>query len=375
MRKLVVGLIFTCLLSVPASAHGLGWASETVTPPAEAEATRLEGVSCSSSSFCMAAGEYFTGGESETAEGLGYNWNGSSWSGASFFGAANSLGRGTSCTSSSFCVAVGEYEKGLALAAHWNGSKWSVVSTPQPHLNEQDELAGVSCTSSTACTAVGSGPWGGETVAFRWNGSSWSTQTTPNPGTLQNVLDGVSCTSSTHCVAVGHKESTAGSATTLAMTWNGTRWSTQTTPNPAGALSSSAMAVSCTSSTFCVAVGVYQVVSGPLGFAMHWDGSSWSLKSVKLPGETNFGWLEGVSCTSSSFCMGVGAYEKIGQGVFSMAQKWNGTSWTAEKPANPGKSFNELMGVSCTATNWCKAAGAYINGEGVISPFTDHFSG
>jgi hypothetical protein len=73
--------------------------------------------------------------------------------------------------------------------------------------------------------------------------------------------------------------------------------------------------------------------------------------------------------------MAVGAYEKIGQGVFAMAQKWNGTSWAAEKPASPGKAFNELKAVSCIASNWCNAAGHYLNGGGVMSPFTDHFSG
>jgi len=374
MRRLAVGLVVVGLFSAPASAHGLGWASETLTPPESAEETRLEGVSCSSTSFCVGAGWYVYGGEFLQAGGTSYSWNGSSWSGANLLSGADVAADGASCTSGSFCVVVGEYEKGLTYATHWNGTKWSLVSTPNPH-EEGDDLNGVSCTSSSACTAVGSGPFGGKTVALRWNGTSWSTQTTPNPGTLQNVLDGVSCTSLTHCVGVGHKESVEGSATTLAMTWNGTTWTTQTTPNPAGALSASAKAVSCTSSTSCVAVGVYQVASGPLNFAMHWDGSSWSLKSVKLPGETNFGWLEGVSCTSSSFCMAVGAYEKIGQGVFAMAQKWNGTSWAAEKPASPGKSFNELKAVSCTASNWCKATGHYLNGGGVMSPFADHFSG
>jgi hypothetical protein len=373
MRRLVAALVLVSALSVPASAHGLGWASETLPPPAFSEATRLEAVSCSSSSFCSAPGWYTIEGFEETIHSYGtyYNWNGSSWSSAGSLPEADLIVSGASCTSSSFCVAVGDYEKGSwTYAAHWNGTKWTLVSTPNPNFSE-NHLDGVSCTSSTACTAVGNGA--GETIAMRWNGTSWSTQTTPNPGT-PNKLKGVSCTSATHCVAVGSKTS-SGTEVTLAMTWNGTTWTTQTTPNPTGALSASAEAVSCTSSSFCVAVGVYHASNGPLPFAMHWNGTSWSLQSVKLPGETNFGWVEGVSCTSSTFCMGVGAYEKIGLGTFTMAQKWNGTSWAAEKPANPGKAFNELKAVSCTASNWCKAAGFYINGESVISPFTEHFSG
>ena len=374
MRRLLVALVAVGLFSMPASAYALGWASETLTPPAEAEETRLAAVSCPNTSFCTTLGVYtYEVLESVRLDAPWHNWNGSAWSSVSALGAPDVAIEGAACTSSSFCVAVGEYEKGWTFAAHWNGTKWSQVSTPNPH--EQDDLNAVSCTSSSACTAVGSGPWSEETLAMRWNGASWSTQTTPDPGTLSNVLEGVSCTTSTHCVAVGYKESTPGSATTLAMTWNGTNWTTQTTPNPAGALSASARAVSCTSSSACVAVGVYQAANGPLPFAMHWNGTSWSLQSVKLPAETNFGWLEGVSCTSGTFCMGVGAYERIGQGKFTMAQKWNGASWSAEKPANPGKSLNELKAVSCTASNWCKAAGYYLNGESVISPFTEHFSG
>jgi hypothetical protein len=374
MRRLATALIVIGSFWVPASAYGLGWASEPLTPPVVADETRLEAVSCSSSSFCTSPGWYLREAfETVQLYGTYYNWNGSSWSSAGELPEADITVSGSSCTSSSFCVAVGDAEKGSwTYASHWNGTKWTLVSTPNPNTN-QNQLNGVSCTSSTACTAVGSREWGKETLAMRWNGTSWSTQTTTNPGTA-NGLNGVSCTSSTHCVAVGSKTS-SGTETTLAMMWNGTSWTTQTSPNPAGALGASATAISCTSSTACVAVGVYQASNGPLPFAMHWNGTSWSLQSVKLPGETNFGWLEGVSCSSSSFCMGVGAYERIGQGKFTMAQKWNGTSWTAEKPANPGKSFNELKAVSCTASNWCKAAGFYINGEAVVSPFTEHFSG
>jgi hypothetical protein len=374
MRRLTVALIVMGLLSIPASAYGLGWASETLTPPVGADETRLQAVSCTSSSFCSSPGWYVVENfEAVQSYGTWYNWNGSSWSSAGGLPEADLSIRGAACTSSSFCVAVGDYEKGeWTYAAHWNGTKWALVNTPNPYL-AGNELNGVSCTSSTVCTAVGSGEWGVDTIALRWNGTTWSTQTTPNPGTA-NVLNGVSCTSTTHCVAVGSKVS-GGTETTLAMTWNGTTWSTQATPNPTGSISASAAAVSCTSSSACFAVGVYHTSSGPLPFAMHWDGTSWSLKSVKLPAETNFGWLKGVSCTASTFCMAVGAYERIGQGKFTMAQKWNGTSWTAEKPANPGKSFNELHAISCTASNWCKAAGFYINGESVISPFIDHFSG
>jgi hypothetical protein len=376
--RIAVGLIIGTFCAAPASAQALGWASENLSGPGGNE-TSLSGISCTSTSFCIASGNYYDS-FFERNVGTSYSWNGKSWSNLGALSLEHIYVHDVACTSSSFCVIVGthgEIEEEGTLALHWNGSEWKLVTTPNPGSSYPQVLESVSCTASNACTAVGWTQGAGvrESLALRWNGTSWSTQTTPNPGTVENILNGVSCTSSTHCVAVGAKSSGGGTYTTLAMTWNGTSWSTQTTPNPTGALSSTSESVSCTSSTVCEVVGVYEVMAGPLGFAMRWNGTSWSMQQVKLPPETNFGWLYGVSCTSSTFCMGVGAYEKIGKGTFTMAQKWDGTSWTAEKPANPGTSENSLSSVSCVATNWCNAAGGYFNKEGKLSPFIDHYSG
>lgn len=381
--RIAVGLIVGVSLAVPASAHALGWASQSLSPPVGADHAWLYGVSCTSTSFCMAVGGHqFPEGPGD--DGNWYKWNGTTWSSASTFGTEEGVIRGVSCTSTSFCVAVGKYLnkefKEITVALHWNGLKWSIVSTPN---GVEPLLTSVSCTATNACTAVG---WVSgseteeyETLALRWNGTAWVKQTTPNPGTVRDFLNGVSCTSSTHCVAVGSQSSTSGGSTfsTLAMTWNGTTWATQSTPNPTGALSANINAVSCTSSTACTAVGSYQASNGPLPFAMRWNGTSWSLQSVKLPAETNFGWLYNVSCPSSTFCMAAGAYEKIGQGIFSMAQKWNGVSWTAEKPPSLGAEWkiDELRGVSCVASNWCNAAGDYFTNAPNQTPLISHFSG
>lgn len=378
--RIVVGLVAGIVFALPASAQAVGWASETLSGPGGNE-TGLTGVSCTSTSFCMASGEYYDS-FLERSVGTSYSWNGKSWLNRGSISLENIVVRDVSCTSSSFCVIVGshgELEKEGTLALHWNGSEWKVVTTPNPGSSYPQMLESVSCTASNACTAVGWKQGAGEareSLAIRWNGTSWSAQTTPNPGTTENLLNGTSCSSSTHCVAVGAKSSGGGTYTTLAMTWNGTTWTTQTSPNPTGALTSGAEAVSCTSSTACTAVGVYEASGNvPLAFAMRWNGSSWSMQSVKLPEKGNYGWLYGVSCSSGTFCMAVGPYEDLGVGAFPMAQKWDGTSWTAEKPPNPGTSSNSLDSVSCVASNWCKAAGSYFNGEEKLTPFIEHYSG
>ena len=104
---------------------------------------------------------------------------------------------------------------------------------------------------------------GGTTVAATGAGaaaaaaSGWSIQHTPNPaGASDSILNGGSCASATACTAVG-SYNTSSATVTLAERWNGTTWSIQTTPNPAGGSEIHLIRVSCTSATACTAVGNY----------------------------------------------------------------------------------------------------------------------
>jgi hypothetical protein len=90
----------------------------------------------------------------------------------------------------------------------------------------QGTLSSVSCTATTACVAVGSYVNDGDTVALaeRWNGTAWTNQATPNPaGGTEIALNGVSCPSATKCLAVGSYEGAHG-ILPLAERWNGSKW-------------------------------------------------------------------------------------------------------------------------------------------------------
>jgi hypothetical protein len=66
------------------------------------------------------------------------------------------------------------------------------------------------------------------TVAAQWNGITWTIDAIPNPATF-SALFSVSCTSATFCSAVGASSVTAtGAVSALAETWNGSTWSLQT---------------------------------------------------------------------------------------------------------------------------------------------------
>lgn len=120
------------------------------------------------------------------------------------------------------------------------------------------QLNAVSCVTATACFAVGEGSTGRPlapvtTVTERWNGHSWVVMASPNPSGAKNShLDVVSCTTTTFCMAVGRSAATKTSQTELVERWNGTKWSIVPTPN---STQSGLGGVSCTTARFCMAVG------------------------------------------------------------------------------------------------------------------------
>jgi hypothetical protein len=166
--------------------NGKSWATETVPDPKGSAGTYALGLSCPSASMCESVGYYQT----NTAYlGFAQSWNGKSWtiqstpkpaSGASDFLA------GVSCTSSTACVAAGYGQNSAGtssvLAESWNGKAWATVPAATPTGAAGASLFWVSCSAATACTAVGTYQKGSvsDALAERWNGKSWALETTQN---------------------------------------------------------------------------------------------------------------------------------------------------------------------------------------------------
>jgi hypothetical protein len=250
--------------------NGTSWTLQTAATPTGATSTELSAISCTSSTACTAVGHYATSSSSVT---LAERWNGSTWTVQTTpnpSGATESTLLGVSCATSTACIATGYYYNSSGvrqtLAESWNGSTWTVQSTPNRTGASLNILLGVSCSATNACTAVGGDfPTGGgpqETLVERWNGTEWAIQTSANPaGSEASVLHGVSCVSAAICTAVGDYIS-GGVNVTLAERWNGTAWSLLTTPNPSGATLSALWSVSCISGSECEAPGYYKNSSG-----------------------------------------------------------------------------------------------------------------
>jgi hypothetical protein len=285
--------------------------------------------------------------------------------------------RRVSCTSSTECTAVGDYENGSGakapLAERWSGSEWKVQTAPSPSGAKWAALAGVSCTSSTACTAVGrylNSSSVEVTLAERWNGSEWSVQSTPNPsGAKSSWLEDVSCTSSTACTAVGRYLNSSSVEVSLAERWNGSEWSVQSTPNPSGAKWSRPADVSCSSSTACLAVGSYESSgSVRMTLAEAWNGATWSIQTTPNPVGSEWNSLKGVWCASATECMAVGGYRASGEYV-TLAERLKEGEWSIQSTSTPKRGI--LLDVSCGSTSWCEASGTNEGKE----PLAEHWDG
>jgi len=361
--------------STAITTHGSSVPSWTIQPvplPPGATNAYLPAVSCPSAASCTAVGSRFetwTNRPWRVTEGeLAEHWNGSTWttqatSRPADEGATGTLS-GVSCTSAASCTAVGDYQNRsgnyLTLAEHWNGRSWAIQATPTPPAVAFVSLKGVWCTSAASCTAVGyyatgltSGP--GATLVEYWNGSTWTIQPTPNPsGAEVSILTGVWCASAASCTAVGYSVGTSQASLTLAERWNGSIWTIQPTPRPSGSTSSALSGVSCTTTASCTAVGgAIESPNTRLTLAEHWNGSTWTIQPTPTPSgpiDDSTG-LHAVSCTSVNRCTAVGEF-----GKGALAERWNGTKWEQQHTTSPA-SHKLLYAVSCTSSRTCTAVG------------------
>ena len=245
---------------------------------------------------------------------------------------------------------------------------WRIQPVPKPPGSTL--LLEVSCPVRGDCTAVGFSVSDGnpQALAEHWDGSSWAIQPVPHPaGALQTILYGVSCASATNCTAVGtyYPQPTPGLGyQPLAEHWNGTRWTIQPTPLPAGSPQAQLYRVSCASATSCTAVGMYYVTTaGPFPpLAEHWNGTRWAVQHVPLPALASGGTLGGVSCPTASNCTAVGEYSQIDQNTGLFAERWDGTRWAVRVLPHPFGSEFLLEAVSCWQPGRCAAVGGAFNG-------------
>ncbi len=409
--------------------NGTSWAIHSPVGPANATVSYLTGVSCTAATACTAVG-------ASNGTALIYRWNGTTWTAetpATASGSSVTLSA-VSCAAATSCEAAGSYfsssnQAELMAAERWNGTTWVLQTIASPTSTQQAYLTSISCKATTACTAVGSyaANGGGPTTAIAetYSGTTWVRHALAVPsGSTMSALHGVSCSAAAACTAIGYATSSGSASSTLAERWNGTAWSSQSVPG-----SNSYTGVSCPVAAYCTAVGfVYSSAGGTseeIPAAEKWNGSTWSSQTVPAP--AHGGSLNGVSCTAANACTTVGtggtntgflartapahaAPSDAGTDTFglsssdwsrllratshsdgtataspyvygasgpALADRWNGSSWTAQTAVNvSGAAPSQLQATSCATSTSCVAVGEFDNpGIGQQLPLTAKWNG
>jgi hypothetical protein len=206
-------------------------------------------------------------------------------------------------------------------------------------------------------------------IVEAWASPTWSSQTVPIPeGATSSQLDGIDCIWSNFCAAVGRYTTSGGAIKSLVMFWNGTEWKLQSVTDPEGATQSTLLDVSCTPTpNRCTAVGGWKnEEEEQFTLAYRFNGvTTWTLQSTPNPAESAESVFQDVSCASETSCTAAGSQEGAAGTTQTLAEKWNGSSWSIQGTSNPsGAAFSSLFGVSCRSTT-CMGVGWSTDGSGV----------
>jgi len=369
------------ILSFTTSAAPTPWKIKTTPNPGESD-SYLYDVSCEpTTSACTSVGRSVSlGADSPVA----LRWNGTSWTeqaAAKKSGATHTRLLGVDCPSETRCLAVGNSqssEGASVLSEIWNEGKWNVQTTPLPLEATSSEFVAIGCNSTANCTAVGSATIGGikTAIAERWTSPTWALSTIPIPeGAQSSQLDGVDCLWSNFCVAVGRYTNSSGSVKSLVEFWNGTEWSLQTVTDPAGAVQSTLLDVSCSPTpNRCMAVGGWKNSAlEQFTLAYRFNGvSTWTLQSTPNPTGSIASVFQEVSCPAETSCTADGSWVSGGGGSnMTLAESWNGTTWSIQGTPNPaGAVFSAFFGLSCRSTT-CMGVGWSRNSSEVDSTLSE----
>jgi hypothetical protein len=193
--------------------------------------------------------------------------------------------------------------------ATWHGSTWTApVNMVSVSSAANPAVLAATCVTPTFCVAVGEGIW------VDSGGTVTASQQEP-----EYPFEAVSCASTSFCVAYGDP----GEVTM----YNGHSWSGSPTLGDNGSLGG----ISCASAKFCVGLG--------LGSVLTWNGTRWATTDPHLMPAGADG---GVTCASAKFCVAWDAYGRV--------YTFNGSAWSGAGTAGlrPGD-------VACTSPAFCVA--------------------
>jgi hypothetical protein len=370
-----------------ASGHAGTWANAIALPGSittNGGHSEINGVSCATGNYCVAAGETSTDQLSDRAT-VAVDLSGT-WQQAMLIpglDSSDSQALSVSCPSVGNCTVVGSFRdasnaKQPFVEDEVNGT-WGFFHTlgnfSQLNTGQFAELNSVSCQSPGNCTATGEyTTLGGTPHAFLVAEVSGTWHL---PGPLIFLLApstgrAVSCPASGNCELTGTETDVNGQIQAYAQQTNSggqeaiQRLTSSTDLNVGGtALTNS---VSCASDGNCVVVGHYTDATGRWQpFIAEEKDGAWQ-STMPVPGiaaldEGHFSDLQSVSCASPGNCAALGFYtDASGNGQVLTTDEVNGTWGTAARLPGPSGQghFSPQSSVSCWSAGNCATGGVIV---------------
>jgi Bacterial Ig-like domain (group 3) len=280
-------------------------------------------VSCPTTGLCVATSGGLGGTIYTSTNPTG---GAGAWTGSNIDG-SNPLG-GVSCPSTSLCVVVDG--SGNALTSTNPGAALPVW-TPA-NIDPGNSLFSISCPSVSLCVA---GDFSGNVVTSTnptGGGSAWTVTKVDG----NNFVGAVSCASATLCVAA---DSNGNVVTSTNPTGGATAWTAAHVDGPY-----TLNGISCPSTTLCVAVDNFGDVvqsTNPGGPA-----AAWNTSHVEVPFQAQ---LAAVSCPTNSLCV---AGDSSGNVVTSTNPSGGASAWTITNV----DGNNSATSVSCPSSGLCVVA-------------------
>jgi hypothetical protein len=257
---------------------------------------------------------------------------------------------GISCPSTSLCVAVGELDTIASTTNPTGGPSAWHLAKPTGEANsdchehwvppclpaQERRVRGVSCPSAQLCIAVTGEGYIYSSTNPTGPGDAWRVADVDGNGSDTHLLD-VSCPTTSLCVAVSGERETAGKVLTSTDPTGGAPAWKVTQLNESLDLRS----VSCGTPTLCVAVaqqGRMLTSTNPTGSASAWT-------ELGAPGGPRN--LQGVSCAATVLCVA----GNVGGNLLTSTNPTAASSW---REAEGGSSV-QVTGVSCLPSRQCAA--------------------
>ena len=288
---------------------------------------------------------------------------------------SDAVDNAVSCVNANFCMAVGAPFALLLpqFAELWNGTTWAEL--PLPSVNNQSgakvQLLGVSCVTTQFCIAVGNvvSSQVEAPLIEQWDGSAWTVVQASGPAATG--FQDVSCVTVNFCMAAGFDVSTTTS--TYVEEWNGSAWLPTTLTNPGATTAAGGYGITCTTPTFCMIVGAAGTTQSGGAYVASWDGTTWT--PITVTNSFNDVILQSVSCVGIALCWAAGTGGPNGN--HAIVDSWSAAAgWTQDTVPTPqAQGKFKLFGISCVSSTACTAVGEYIPGAGATATLVFTWNG